>query len=716
MAGTVHPSAPPAGRVRTVLRNLWGTFRFAPWPVKLMLLLVFVGGPLAVGLRYGRNRVRAVRLGSQVAEWKKFEDGVRGGDESKMVAALDAVLALAPADPTALGRKKAIETGEADPADHAMVVLSYRRHLRAGRLPEAEREAKKRLDVEKNDWLARCVVAAALLQRGDKPAAAAELAQLPSPGNPAARVDPGGLLFAFRLFRATDTDLTPLRTFVQGVILPLVKAPNAAQLPPSEKVALLECYVEGFEPGRDRPQPAALAEAWAPAAKLADAATDEAIEAKEVAALARLGRLTARFEDGLVGLRRGDQVTAAEFAQLQGDLRGRGRRAWEAVLAADPKSAEAYRGLGTALLRTLDVTPPADRPALYQQARDVLVRGLEARDDDPELAQLFARLMAAEGQPLKAAEFLIGQAHRHPDKPVWWALAAEAAVAANRREVALEACAKLRQKDPDNLYATRTEARLWIEAGEPARALPVLARLGEPALARDANAAYSYARALAETNATDALAGFVKAVAAADPPTAVGATARGLADAAGLPADELLARLAALAERHPTDPDLLKTRAEAAYRAAEAGDPIWQVGRVAAAARAVEQALVKRPDDPDLLLRLGWLRLRGQNNLPQAVRAVAGMGTRTAPTAAQSELLGAVALAENKLPAAVAYLEQATRAADAPAGAFALLARAYHATGRPGPANQALQSARNRPRTSPREQAEYLTAAKLIVQ
>ena len=716
MAGTVHPSAPPAGPVRTVLRNLWGTFRFAPWPVKVMLLLIFVGGPLAVGLRYGRSRVRAIRLGSQVAEWKKFEDAVRAGDEAKMTAALDQVLVLVPGDATALGRKRAIETGEADPADQPMVALSYRRHLRAGRLAEAEREARKRLDAEKADWLARCVVAAALLQRGDKPAAAAELAQLPSPGNPAARVDPGGLLFAFRLFRATDSDPTPLRTFVQGVILPLVKAPNAAQLPAAEKVSLLECYVEGFEPGRDRPQPAALAEAWAPAARLADAAADEATEATEAAALVRLGRLTPRFDDGLAALRRGDQVTEAEFAHLQGDLRGRGRRVWEAVLAADPKNAEAYRGLGTVLLRAWDATPPADRPALYQQARDVLVRGLEARDDDPELAQLFARLMAAEGQPLRAAEFLIGQAHRHPDKPVWWALAAEAAVAANRREVALEACAKLRQKDPDNLYAVRTEARLWIEAGEPARALSVLARLGQPALARDANAAYSYTRALAETGAADALAGFVTAVAAADPPTAVGAAARGLADAAGLPADELTARLAVLAERHPGHPDLLKTRAEAAYRAAEAGDPIWQVGRVAAAARAVEQALAKLPDDPGLAVRLGWLRLRGENNLPQAVRAVAGLGTLTAPTPAQSELLGAVALAEGKLPAAVTHLERATSAADAPAGAYALLARAYHATGRPGPANQALQAARHRPRTSPREQAEYLAAAKLIVQ
>ena len=500
MPGIEDPSRrSPLGRllpgpVRSVARNLWATFRYAPLVVKVMLVVIFVGGSAAVAYRFTVQKVRNARQQRQVGEWRGFEEGVKAGDEAKMLAALDRVLALVPADPIALGRKRAIEAGEADPTDQPMVILNVRRHLRAGRLADAEREARKRLAAEKNDWLSRCVVAAALLQRNDKAGAAAELAQLPAPGHSGARLDPGGLLFAGRLFRAVDKDPAPLRQFTQGVILPILKSPATAQQAAAEKVALVECYVEAFDPAPGQRQPASLAEAWAVAAKLLDAAADEAAEGKDVAVLTRVGRLGGPLEVGLAALRRGEQVTAAEYAALLGDLRDRSRRVWDGVLAADPTSAEAHRGLATVLLRNIEVAPVADRPKLYETARGVLVRGLKARSDDPELAQLFARLLAAEGRPLEATQLLVGLARQHPDKPVWWALAAEAAVAANRREVALEACTQLRAKDPDNRWAARTEARLWVEAGEPIKALPILARLGDDALARDPQAAYSYAR------------------------------------------------------------------------------------------------------------------------------------------------------------------------------------------------------------------------------
>jgi predicted Zn-dependent protease len=704
--------------LQPVGRFVWGSTRHAPWPVKVMLAIIVVGGPAAVAIKLGVRQVRTQRFGQLLVAWKEFEDGVRAGDEAQMAAALDAVLATNPAEPTALGRKRALETGEADPADQPMVVLSVRRHLKAGRLADAAREAQKRLAAEPADWLARCVVAADLLQRGDQAAAAAELDKLPAPNNQSAKLDPGGLLFAARLFRATGKDPLVLRRFCQSVIQPILKSPGAASLGASEKVGLLECYAEAFDPPTDQPQPGAVAESWAVAAQLADAALDEALEEKDAAVLARIGRLGPALEVGLGGLRRGRQVTDAEHAPLLADLRDRTRRAWEAV-APDGSNPEATRGYVATLLRSIDAVPPDDRPARYDQARTALVKGIEARPDDPELAQMFSRLLTLEGRPLQAAERLIGLANKYPDRPVWWALAAEAAAAANRRDVAIQACAKLRERDPNNSWAARTEARLWVEAGEADKALAVLGRFDAPTLLKDGIATYTYTRALAEghgPDAADRLTAFLKAVEEHGQVVPAVAAARGLADAAGYPPEQVADRLGRLLARHPDQPDLLKAKADAAYRAAEAVEPIWEIGRVRAALRAVEQARIKLPADLDLVTQLGWLHLAGEDSPVLAGRAVAPLKAAAddpARTARQLELLGAVALGENDVAAAVKHLERAARAPDPPAGVFVLLAKAYHASGQRGPARAALESARNRPRT-PREQAVYLTTARVV--
>lgn len=718
MAGIVDPSPRSflgrflPGPVRSVARNLWGTFRFAPWPVKIMLALVFVAGPAAILYHLGVRKLRNANTQQQVQEWRGFEEGAKRLDDDQMLVALDRVLAVNPGDAIALGRKRAIETGEADPADQTMVILSLRRHLRANRLADAEREARKRLAAEKADWLSRCVVAAAHLQRGDRDGAAAELDQLPAPGHQSARLDPGGLLYAYRLFRGVGKDPAPLRQFTQGVILPLLKSTQTARMSAAEKTALVECYAETFDPAAAR-QPAVLVEAWAVAAKLLDAAADEAAEARDVGTLARVGRVGGTLEAGLAALRRADQVTEAEHPALLGDLRERSRRAWEGVLANDPASPDGHRGLATVLLRTLDTAPAEDKARVYTQARDVLVKGLKAKADDPELARLFARLLTAEGRPLEAAQLLLAQARQHPDQTVWWGLTVEAALAANRRDVALEACAQLRAKDPDNRWAAATEARLRVEGGQPTNALALLARLGDDALVRDPLSAYSYARALAETGAADRLTGFLSRLAGADQPVVAGAAARGLTDAVGLTPADVQARLAGLLERYPEQPELLRARAVATYRAAEHGEPLWEVQRLTAAVRATEQALSHLPDDLDLVTQLGWLRL-AERNLPAAARAVAPLkaaGDRL--SARQHELLGAVALAADDLPTATRHLEKATRSADPPAGAFALLARVYHAAGQRGQARATLEGARGRSR-SPREQAEYLVTARLV--
>lgn len=716
MASGSPPARPPL-LIRWTpgpLRFFIGWLLWAPLPLRIAFVLITVGGTAACGFYLWQHRAMVKRNRAVGAGWREFEAARRAGDEAAMRAGLQAVLAGDPVEEQALRRLKALDTGTGDPTDPEMLGFLIRIHLRAGRAADAEREADRLLAKTPGDWFARCVKAARRLADGDRAGTERELDALTAPGARTTRIDPPALLWAFQLYRRVGRDAAPLRTFAQSGLLPALRTPAAAALAPLDKLTLVDCYLEAFDPATDRPQPPAVVQAWAGADQLSDAAVEQAAATGDVTALARAGQHGPRLHAALQLLRKHDQITADQYAELSKEVEDRTRKAWEAVLAKEPTRAEAHTGLALSYGRTGD----------YPTARDRVVRGIEATGgSDPDLAALFARMLALEGRPLDAYASLKRSAEQRPGEPVWWALAAEAALAAGNRQLALAACEKLRQANPTDKWAVRTEARLWLDADQPAKALAVLAPVPTKDLLTDPTAVRLYARAAAEVGPEGRPAEFTAAAEAAavqanNPMVAVAAL-RGWLDAppTAARAETVAARADALQARWPADAPLLRVTADARYLAAERADPPWPLAKVQAAVLAVEQLQLRLPGDTDSLVSLGWLRLLGERNPEQAARDLAPLAEGAdAPTrsVAELEVLGAVYLATARTADAVRVLDRAARSRDATTGCFIYLALAQHAAGNSQAARSALAVARMRPR-SPREQAPYRAAVDAVL-
>lgn len=698
-------------RVVSPVHHAGRWFRGAPRWLQVSFVLIVVAAAGAGGY-YVVHKRTASRTQRAVAEgWKRFDVAARAGDEPGMRAALDEVLATAPENPLAVRRKQTLETYDADPADEPMVLLTLRLNLRKNDLTAAAREANKRLAAEPKDWLARCVRAADALARGDRAAAEADLDALPAPDDARARLDPSGLLFAFRLYRATGRPTDALRGLVQARVVTAMRSPAVQTLSAGEKLGFVECYLDGFEPAADKPQPAALLQGWSAASDLADRATDEAAEAGAVPILVRSGRLALRLALCLELFRRHGQVTKEQHDELSKELETRARRAWEAVRAKEPKNAEAYHGLAMSHLRANE----------YTTGREWTVRGLTECGDNPDLGGLFSRLLQLEGKPLLAYKALAATANSNQDKPIWWALAAEAAQAAGRRDLALEACAALRKAEPGNRWAARTEATLWLAAGDANKAAQILHQLGDATLAADPGSARAYTRALAEGGLGVQVDGFLAlvegAAVKANSPVPIAAALRGWLDAPPDPARAAAVAARAdrlLADRWPDQPDLFRLRADALSRVAELSSPAWDATKARAAIQAYERLRAKVPDDAGAAFGLAALKLYAEDNPEQALRELAPVRSADPGlTAAQLTLFGQAYRRTGKLTDAVAVLERATRLRDVPAGCFTQLALAYQAQGRAPEARSALAAASGRNRDD-REHADYLAAVKVI--
>ncbi len=701
------------------LRMLWAgpghIFRWvaaSPLWLKLLLGLCLAASIGAAGYYVLHKRVQNRVQRQMMDGWKRFDDAVRQGDKDKMKLALDDILIITPTDELAKQRRATLETGEAARNDPAMILWAMRTNLREKKFPEALREADKWLAREPHDWMAHLVKVAAALSNGDPVTAAKELDALPDPSHPKANLDSTGLLYASQLFRALERDPTVLRNFAQNRVLPFLRTPAAHSRPAQEKIGLIECYLMAFEPTPDKAQPAVLPEAWSSVTKLADAAADEATERLDVPALQRVGRLVTPLLIALDIFHKHNQITAEQFTDFQREIEDRTRRVWQLVRQKEPQSAEAYRSLALSYNRTKD----------YGKVREQIVQGLEACPDDPELMQLFSRVLQIDGRAWEAWQEMSLRAKQHPDQPVWWLMAIDAAVAANRRDLALEACQEMRKVSPTNRLVTRVEARLWLDAGNAHQAAQLLNTLNLAELARDPEAVQLYVRALADAGLEVQIEPLLEVVEkAADqyntPQPIVGAL-RGWMDAKPdlARATKIVARLTALERRWPDLTEMYRIRAEVLFRIAELSTPSWDSVKVAAAVQACERFRAKVPTDRDNATLLMMLRCYGENNPEQAYRDAEPLRTAESDpllTVQHLEQLGMVYRLNKKLPDAIRLLQRATRSNSATAGCFTQLALAYHANGQKVEARQNLELARVRPRSA-REQVDYRIAAQTL--
>ena len=688
----------------------------APRLVQYLLLLLATGAVVGGTWYLTVYRPEKHQRLAVVNGWKRYEYATRVGDEAGLRAGLDDVIRAgqdAP-EPLAVARRQALDTGEADPTDPPMTLITMRLALRAGNLAAADREAAKRLTTYPNEWLPTLTRAKAALDRGDAAAANKFLDDLPRPDDPSAGLDPGGVLFALQLFRAAGRDTGPLTGFVRVMVAPSLKATQAAALPRAVRGQLLDCYLEAFETVPGRKQPPNLSGSWAAAGQMFDRTAAEAIDEKDIPVLVGLGRRVPRFAAGLDALWKDQQVTDAQYQPLRDEVAARGKKVWEAVRALDPKNPEAYRGIALLQWQAGD----------YPAARQTVADGLNACGDNPTLAALFATMLQAEDRPDQAAAALRQSAEKYPDQVVWWVLAAESAAAARRADLAIDACQRGLAVDPKNPWLTGLEARLWVETGDPHRAAQRAQALGPKALAANPGLARTYARALVESGLGGLTEGFLndadRAAREADDPTAVAAALRGLVDArTPAPDVPLLDKVADRADRlllrWPAQPDLLRAKAAAVAKAAETAPPGWDPVRTQRAGSALRQLVVRYPDDREAAASLAWVLLKGDKN-PQAALQVIAPLAQAEPTTplpvGQLTTLGIVLAEAGRAADAARVLDRARRAGPTPRGLIAQ-AKACQALGRTAEARDALAAAADLRHTDA-EHAEYLDAARAL--
>ncbi len=701
-----------ASTPRSLAPRVGGRLRAASRGLKLTLTLGLLAAVVVVAVG-SRHWVAGRTQRATLAGWRKFDEAARTADAATMNAALDEVLAADPAEPTALARRAALATGVAPDGDAALTAFLLRQQFRDGDIPAAARSAAQLLRHRPKDWLALCVTAADALRRGDRAAALLALDALPGPGEEGANVEAVGLLVAFRLHDALERDPSRLRGFVQSSVCPLLKAGTVQSLNAADKLALVACYLEGFEPPTGKPQPPPLPLAWTPANTLLDSAAEEATAAGSAPLLRRAGGLSAGLVVAAATLRAAEQVTAAQAADFTRDGNARTRRCYVKLAEVDPAAAEAYRGLAR-------LAADAGR---YEEARAEVARGLSHCGDDPELSALFGRMLQLEGRAAESYGPLRELARREPTQAAWWGLAVTAAVAANRADLALADCAAMRAALPGHLWAAKAEARLWLDAGDAARAAQLLHPLGSAALAKDAEGARLYARSLEAAGlhalVPDFLAAVEKAAHDSDDPAPLAAALRGQLEARpdAVAAERLAAECQRFAGRWPDAGDFPRLRAEALHRAAEASAPDWEAAKVAAAIRAAERWRARAPGDRAAAVMLVTLRLRA-GDAAQASRDAAPLRDAEADpcvTAAELEALGAAHLADGRLADAARVLGRLSRSSSARPGVSVQLALVYLAQRKLPEARAALALAQTLPR-SPQEQADYAAAARQLLQ
>jgi predicted Zn-dependent protease len=390
------------------------------------------------------------------------------------------------------------------------------------------------------------------------------------------------------------------------------------------------------------------------------------------------------------------------------------RQIWQAIRTADPKNPQGYVGEAYALLK--------------------------AKDTDGAIAQIKAGVAAcgewnmplliaatAWAKEAKQAEPFLPQllelAKKHPDNVTLWHLVAETAEAANRRDIAIEAVQRAREKAPTDAWLLWAEARMWLDADKPDKALELLQmipdknRVGNPAVVR------AYTRALAAAGDDKLLREVAKAAfnegdKSNDASLAL-APALGVLDCPPTKARAEMAKEFAdrVHVRWPTSLDAVRAQARACVQLAEEVNEKdsrrWSEVPVQAAIDTLNKLKTRDPTDVWAPAMLAWVRYRGGQEVEHAWNELTPVLPREAePTlpADVLEVIGTLYFAREKYGEAVRVLTRAAAAARQPAGALVTLARAQYEHGDVRAAKETLRRAATYPH-SDRVRDEYLNAA-----
>ncbi|CAN5170709.1 hypothetical protein BH11PLA2_BH11PLA2_26770 [soil metagenome] len=708
--------------ILTLPRQAYHVFR--SWPHNLRRLLIGMailagiwGGVVAYDLYQKRSQNQAV-----LKKWNAItEIAQTTGDRDQIIENLNAILEIKPDEPHAQSRKQALETGKSDPTDTLMLQLIYREHLKNNRMDELLRECERRLAYEPRDYYTHFLMAKVYWDRlvaantaKDTKALEANSAllnksldALAMPQVNSVNLNFGALAGSIEMLRATNRNLTASRQMIAERILPLIKAEQFQKADPGTQATMLFLYSEIFEMP-NVPQDAGSH--WPAASRMLELCLDGAKEKDDVASAGRIANLGGRFSAALTRLKNSNQITEPQRADLAVELEERVRRAWMMVLEKEPKSAPAYIGLIESYVRS----------AQSKEAIETLVKGIEVLGDQPQLLQMFTSLSILNKRELAGYERLKLAAERNPTQPIYWLLAAQAAIAGERRDYAAAALLKAKALAPDEPNIALMQAVVYTGTDHPHLVLAALSVIPDNEMLRNDKASILFVRALSEIGDTERLDAFLDMAQDVgkknNTPKPASWAAEGLLQAT--PATPQRAQKAAdylggIVDRYRVDyPPIAVLYAQAMAKAAENADGGVDLGRARLAIIACERALQVDPNNIPLNTSRLFLRMAGDKDPAKALIEIDPLLAKIdILLPEQAQVLAMVYNANKMYDDAARVVIPHTRSRPT-AGCWTQLGVAYHGQGRVAEAKDALDRA-STISMSDRERANYNSARAL---
>jgi predicted Zn-dependent protease len=682
------------------------------WGACAAVLLVVT---LAIGIGWHRQQLQRRHDAHWVVLWQQYQAALAQLDVAGIEAILPQLQALDPHNPAVQQLADAWQQKRSTPEslDLAAVLMLY--HLQRSELAAAQREAEQLLQRQPRDWLAHCVRLHGLLndQQGDTQAqqrAVSLWKQFPDPEDEQAQTTPAGLLYALRLANWLEQDDAPLRRAIERRVLPLLSAPRFLQASPMQQLQLVECFLAVAE----LPDSAStLPSRWAAVEHLVTVAVDHAQQRGDCEALRYWLALAPALERVLSHWQQTMPLrfSAQRLEPIRQQLRRLRRDAATTWRTVEPQQPEAYLQL-------------AELAWLEQQVTEAFQHYIEAlrRCSEPETVwERFLPFLSRYGSlaSLKqVAQSLWQQAEARGEDTRLWLLAAQAAMAVQEYELAVQACQRVRRRYPGQATACWLEAQLWLRSGAPGQAQKVLEAVESHIVCRHDELARLYGRCLAAGEVAPRVVPQRYQELFSTGGSAAASFLRGVGQQT---ASVELLRWALRQARQGAVPGAAvwcRCYAELSYRLAETlvrphpsgGPAIWETDAVAEALAAFALLTPQQRREPDLLLARATLYAFGCRQVEEALRLVKPLCHQSGCTGPHRLGVAYILLANRQAQQALELLDSDPGIEELGTAALWIArAWAYQELRQPVQALAAYRQAEALPGRTAREQADLVT-------
>jgi tetratricopeptide (TPR) repeat protein len=684
----------PIDLIRFLIRapgQFWGFLRTrSPRQLAIGGLIVVL---CAVGISWPMVKIFRERGVDKLRreQYRQFDEHCRRNDFDGARHNLEVLARISPEDPSHAARLKAFESGVAGANDAPLARLLMRRHLNAGKIDDAVREAKKYLALDPKDWETRILLALHALSRGDQPAAADYVAvgKLPWAADTSEPIPPWSALMAAKVFASLNDRerLDDLTSYVAERIVPLVRDEFFASLDPPVKLQLVEMYNLALNQLDRHPD---LVKYWASVQNLCHSIANS--PKATAGQLSSLGLMQEQHLAPVLGdMVRLKLITPEERTEFHREIEDRLGTIWNRVRMADSKQPYGYMGLAM----------HHARKGNFAEALREIDAGIAVCGSTPEMLEKKAELLRLT-DPASGVKFLEEAVAKQPPSLGLFKVLAEAAMAASRPDKALEAIRKAHALAPDQPWVYRLEAEILLQMGRPAEAAAALEKV-VAGTALDAPGTALFVRALGKSGAVSRARKYLLELVGG--PATHAAVMLGIEELLRLEQYEAAAEVSRRLIRE--DPSIVPAHillGDSLTALAGQTTAGWDRPLVDDAIRAYRAALVRNPNQPKALNNIAWLQLAAFDQPKEADQTLEPLrGSADSLPIEILETLGVVEIAAGKYESGRNRLLRAMDRSGPRPLTLAFLARAYHGLHQSDLATSFMNRAVNAPKGNPRD-------------